>query len=210
MIRGQGGGTSHSHHLEIVLPYRKEPRTCLVMGSYRWMSWRRGTEVESCHPWGQGGSRAHDLGGPPFLNGEGAHALPLNFLPWHLLRPPSSLSLRGPASLFCPASDVEALRERLRTAGLDDSIPSESASSSAAGPSSSSSSASSSTASKGDFGQCAYRGGVNCKNTGQIGKDLKRKVNPDDSTDPDDMKRTNGSSYISSMTRGLRYTARER
>ena len=37
---------------------------------------------------------------------------------------------------------------------------------------------------------------MNCKNTGQIGKDLKRKVNPDDSTDPDDMKRTNGSSYM--------------
>ena len=36
---------------------------------------------------------------------------------------------------------------------------------------------------------------MNCKNTGRIGKDLKRKVNPDDSTDPDDMKRTNGSSY---------------
>ena len=206
MIRGQGGGTSPSHHLEIVLPYRKEPRTCPGMGSYRWMSWRRGTEVESCHPWGQGGSRAHDLGGPPFLNGEGAKVPSGSiFLPWHLLRPPSSLiSLRG-----VPASDVEALRERLRTAGLDDSIPSESASSSAAGQSSSSSSASSSTASKGDFGQCAYRGGVNCKNTGRIGKDLKRKVNPDDSTDPDDMKRTNGSSYISSMTRGLRYTARE-
>ena len=157
----------------------------------------------------RGGSRAHDLGGPPFLNGEerGPTSPVCHFLPWHLLRPPSSLSLRG--DMF-PSSDVEALRERLRTAGLDDSIPSESASSSAAGQSSSSSSASSSTASKGDFGQCAYRGGVNCKNTGQIGKDLKRKVNPDDSTDPDDMKRTNGSSYISSMTRGLRYTARER
>ena len=38
---------------------------------------------------------------------------------------------------------------------------------------------------------------MNCKNTGQIGKDLKRKVNPDDSTDPDDMKRTNGSFYMS-------------
>jgi hypothetical protein len=38
---------------------------------------------------------------------------------------------------------------------------------------------------------------VNCKNTGRIGKDLKRKVNPDDSTDPDDMKRTNGSFYMS-------------
>ena len=91
-----------------------------------------------------------------------------------------------------PASDVEALRERLRAAGLDDSIPSQSASSSAA------SSMGSYVASKGTHEQCAYRGQgcPTCKASGKVGKDLTRKVNADPDTDPEGMQRTNGSSYV--------------
>ena len=90
------------------------------------------------------------------------------------------------------ASDVEALRERLRAAGLDDSIPSQSASSSAA------SSMGSYVASKGTHEQCAYRGQgcPTCKASGKVGKDLTRKVNADPDTDPEGMQRTNGSSYV--------------